>query len=80
MDNDTCFSPQALALLGILGGLIQGAVIFLFRGWVGSLKDQISACQAEIGQARLERDRAMDGWEATIGLGEKAVRRERRRP
>jgi hypothetical protein len=80
MDNDTCFSPQAIAFLGAVWLVIQGVIVFLFRGWIGSLKDQITACSAEITQARVERDRAMDGWEATIGLGEKAVRQQRRRP
>lgn len=71
--NDICFSPGVLALLGSLWVVIQAVIVFLFRGWISSLQDSIK-------EARAERDRMADGWEATIGLGEKAVRRERRRP
>jgi hypothetical protein len=39
----------------------------------------VRSMQDSIREAREQRDRALDGWEQTIGLGEKAVRRERRR-
>lgn len=58
--------------LGAIWAVIQGVIVFLFHGWVGSLKESLV-------EARAERDRMADGWEATINLGEKAVRRERRR-
>lgn len=70
--SDACFSPAALALLGSAWVVIQGVIVVLFWGWINSLKDSIR-------EARAERDRMADGWEATVGLGEKAVRRERRR-
>lgn len=69
--DDVCFSPGALTLLGGIATVLQGVIVALFWGWIQSLKDSIQ-------EARAERDRAIDGWEATIGLGEKAVRRERR--
>lgn len=79
MDEGVCFSPSALALLGSVWVVIQGVIIFLFRGWLGSLKDQNTQCRADIDSLRAERDRALGGWEQTLGLGERAVRRERRR-
>lgn len=72
-DGGVCFTPAALVLLATIGGILQGVIAALFWGWINSLKDSIR-------EARAERDRMADGWEATIGLGEKAVRRERRRP
>jgi hypothetical protein len=71
--GDACFSPASLALLAAIGTVLQGAIVALFWGWIRSMQDSIR-------EARAERDRMADGWEATIGLGEKAVRRERRRP
>lgn len=44
----------------------------LFLALIRTLNDSVR-------EAREQRDRALDGWEATVGLGEKAVRRERRR-
>lgn len=70
--GDTCFPPQALVLLGAVATVIQAVILALFWGWINSMKDSIR-------EARAERDRALEGWEATIGLGEKAVKRERRR-
>ena len=84
MDSDVCFSPQALTFLGAVWLVIQGAIVYLFRGWVGALKDQLGAerttCMDAIKEARDQRDRALKGWEDTVGLGEQAVRRVRRRP
>ena len=84
MDGDVCFSPQALALLGGIWVVIQGVIVYLFRGWLGSLKEQLVAeratCSDALREAREQRDRALKGWEDTVGLGEQAVRRERRRP
>jgi len=71
--GDACFSPASLALLGAIGVAIQAAIGGLFWALMRSKDDSIR-------EARAERDRMADGWEATIGLGEKAVRRERRRP
>jgi biopolymer transport protein ExbB/TolQ len=71
-DSGVCFSPGALALLATIGGILQAAIIALFWALVRSKDDSIR-------EARAERDRMADGWEATIGLGEQAVRRERRR-
>ena len=70
--DDVCFSPGALALLASIGTILQGVIVALFWGWVRSLQDSIA-------EARAERDRMADGWEKTIGLGERAVRRVRRR-
>lgn len=64
--DDICVSPAAL-------GAITAAVSALFWALVKAKDDSIR-------EARSERDRALDGWEQTLGLGEKAVRRERRRP
>jgi hypothetical protein len=61
-----------LALLGAIWVVIQAAIVYLFRGWMGALQDSIK-------EARAERDRVADGWERTMGLGETAVRREKRR-
>lgn len=76
---DICFSGVQLAFLGAIWVVVQGVIVFLFRGWMGSLKDQITACTETIKEARAERDRMADGWERTVGLGEKAVREVRRR-
>lgn len=70
--SDICFSGPALALLGGFWIVIQGVVVVLFWGWIRSLQDSIH-------EARGERDRAIDGWERTVGVGEQAVRRERKR-
>lgn len=77
-----CFSPGALALLGAIWLVLQGVIVFLFRGWFGALNQQIAAEHANVMEARSERDRVTDSLEATIGLGEKAVRRsgQRRSP
>lgn len=63
--DDICISPAALTVIGAMVSALFGALVYTFRD--------------SIKEARAERDRALDGWEATIGLGEKAVRRERRR-
>lgn len=63
--SDICISPGALAALSAMVSALFGALIW-------SMKDSIR-------EARAERDRAMDGWEATVNLGETAVKRERRR-
>jgi hypothetical protein len=63
---DVCLSPAALAVMTAI-------VSALFLALVRSKDDSIR-------EARAERDRMADGWQATIGLGEKAVSRERRRP
>lgn len=74
-----CFSGAALALLGTIWLGVQAVIVFLFRGWMGSLRDQITSCEDSIKEARAERDRMADGWEKTVGLGEQAVRQQRRR-
>lgn len=61
--DDICLSPGAVVV-------ITGMVSTLFGALVWQMRDSIR-------EARAERDRAFDGWEATVGLGEKAVRRER---
>lgn len=63
--DDICLSPPALA---VITAMVSG----LFGALIWTMKDSIR-------EARAERDRALDGWESTVGLGEKAVRRERRR-
>lgn len=73
MDGEgVCFSGPALTLLGGIWVVLQGALVFLFMGWINSQKDSIR-------EARELRDRALDGWETTVGLGETVARRERRR-
>jgi hypothetical protein len=64
--DDICISPAALTVITTM-------VAALFWALIRSMQDSVR-------EARAERDRMADGWEATIGLGEKAVRRERRRP
>lgn len=65
MDN-ICLSPAALAV-------VSGLVSALFGYLMFTMNDSIK-------EARSERDRALDGWEQTVGLGERAVvKRERRR-
>jgi hypothetical protein len=73
VDGNLCFSSQLLPLLGAIWIVIQGVVIYLFRGWMQSM-------QAQILEAQTQRDRALSGWESTLGLGEKAVQREKRSP
>ncbi|HEX5164232.1 MAG TPA: hypothetical protein VFV93_02450 [Thermomicrobiales bacterium] len=63
--DDVCLSPAALT---VITAMVSG----LFTALIWQMKDSIR-------EARAQRDRALDGWEATVGLGEKAVRRERRR-
>ena len=70
--SDICFSGPQLVFLAAIWAVIQSAMLALFSGWINSLKDSVR-------EARSERDRAMTGWEDTINLGEKAVRRERRK-
>jgi hypothetical protein len=72
LGSEVCFSPGALTLLGVIGAALQATIVALFWGWIRSLEDSIR-------EARAERDRALDGWEQTVGLGEKAVRRADRR-
>ncbi len=83
MDGDACFSPQVLTLLGGIALVIQGVIVYLFRGWMGALKDQLTverlSCQDALKEARLERDRAYEGWESVVGLGERAVATQQRR-
>lgn len=64
MEN-ICLTPAALAVVSAIVSALSGYLMY-------SMNDSIK-------EARAERDRALDGWEATIGLGEKAVKRERRR-
>jgi hypothetical protein len=73
VDGNLCFSSQLLPLFGAIWIVIQGVVIYLFRGWMQSM-------QAQILEAQTQRDRALTGWESTLGLGEKAVQREKRAP
>lgn len=73
MDGNLCFSSSLLPVLGAIWLVIQGVVIYLFRGWMQSM-------QAQILEAQTQRDRALSGWESTLGLGEKAVQREKRAP
>lgn len=72
MGDGVCFSPGALALLGAIWVVLQAAFVALFWALIRSKDDSIR-------EARSERDRMADGWEATVNLGEKAVRREHRR-
>lgn len=63
--GDICISPGFLATVAAMVSALFGALIW-------ALKDSIR-------EARSERDRAISGWEATVNLGEKVVRKERRR-
>lgn len=63
--NDVCLSPAALAAVSALVSALFGYLMY-------TMNDSIK-------EARSERDRALDGWEQTVGLGEKAVRQQRRR-
>lgn len=60
-----CFSPAALALITAMISALFGALLW-------SLKDSIR-------EARSQRDRALDGWEKTVGLGETVIKREQRK-
>jgi hypothetical protein len=73
LDGNLCFPSSSLPLLGAIWLVIQGVIIYLFRGWMTSM-------QAQILEAQTQRDRALSGWESTLGLGEKAVQREKRAP
>lgn len=61
---DACFSPSSLALLAIIGGALQAAIIGLF--WMG-----IRAKDDSIRDARELRDRALDVNERAILSGER---------
>lgn len=63
--SDICVPPAALAAASAVISALFGYLMY-------QMNDSIK-------EARAERDRAMEGWEQTVGLGEKAVRRERRR-
>lgn len=63
--DDVCISPVALAAVSTI-------ISALFGYLMVTMNDSIK-------EARRERDRMADGWEQTVGLGEKAVRRVRRR-
>jgi hypothetical protein len=73
LDGNLCFSPGWLPIIGTIWVVIQGVVIYLFRGWMQSM-------QAQILEAQTQRDRALTGWESTLGLGERAVEREKPSP
>jgi hypothetical protein len=73
MGDGVCFSGPALLLLGSIWAVLQGAFVALFWKLLQAKDDSIR-------EARAERDRMADGWEATVGLGEQVVRRERRKP
>lgn len=64
--SDVCISPGALVVITAMVSSLFGLVVWL-------TKDSIR-------EARAERDRMAEGWEMTIGLGEKVIRQERRRP
>lgn len=63
--EDICISPAALGVLSALVSALFGALLVTMRD--------------SVREARAQRDRALDGWEATVGLGEAAIKRERRR-
>jgi hypothetical protein len=69
-DGNLCFSPQQLTLLTGAWLVIQGVIVYLFRGWLASLNDQVR-------EAREQRNWALSGWEDTVGAGEKVERRRR---
>jgi hypothetical protein len=64
LGDNVCISPAALTVVSALVSALFGYLMW-------SLRDSLR-------EAREQRDRALDGWESTIGLGEKVVRRERR--
>lgn len=84
-------SPVAARWLGILGTGLGVLATFLPRVQgpttdPETLADRVWALPpvdrklvADDLAQRAERDRMANGWEQTLGLGEKAVRRERRR-
>jgi hypothetical protein len=80
LDGNLCFSSSLLPVLGAIWLVIQGVVIYLFRGWMQSMQAQILEARAQILEAQTQRDRALTGWESALGLGEKAVQREKRVP
>lgn len=64
--SDACFSPQSLALLAVIGGALQAAILGLF--WMG-----IRAKDDAIKDARELRDRALDINERAIQASERQV-------
>jgi hypothetical protein len=58
LDGNLCFSPGWLPIIGTIWVVIQGVVIYLFRGWMQSM-------QAQILEAQTQRDRALTGWESS---------------
>lgn len=67
MGQETCFSPSALVLLGVIGGVIQAIVATLFWLAIRSKDDAIK-------DARDQRDRALDINEQMIPPLERAAR------
>jgi uncharacterized membrane protein YciS (DUF1049 family) len=62
--GEACFSPASLALLAIVGGALQAAIVGLFWLAIRSKDDSIK-------DARDLRDRALDINERTIETGER---------
>lgn len=64
--SEACFSPASLALLAVIGGALQAAIVGLF--WLA-----IRAKDDAITDARSLRDRALDVNERAITASERQV-------
>lgn len=65
--SEACFSPGSLALLGLIGGVLQGVIVTLFWLAIRSKDDAIR-------DARELRDRAIEINEQAIVASERTVR------
>lgn len=71
--EDVCFSPQALALLGAVGGILQGVICVLFWGWIRSLTKRTERAEARVDRIEEQRDRAAANFEEALQVGTKAA-------
>jgi hypothetical protein len=66
---DTCFSPQALILLGAVSGVAQAVMCALFWGWVRSLTKRAERSEARVDKLEEQRDRTAANFEEALQTG-----------
>lgn len=68
---DTCFSPQALILLGAVSGVAQAVMAALFWGWIRSLTKRAERSEARVDSLEGQRDRVAANFEEALQTGTK---------
>jgi uncharacterized membrane protein YciS (DUF1049 family) len=71
--GDVCFSPQAVAVLGAIGGVVQGVICALFWGWIRSLTKRAERAESRVDRMEEQRDRAAANFEEALQVGSKAA-------